>query len=125
MPEDVKHPLAAFTPVGLDRDAVLFAAGKATARRWAGWKWLTFGLLATNTVTLAVLFWPKPAVNPSRPVVAPIPTVEPSEPLTPDPSSYIALRNSWDEWPAVEAGEAPALPAKPLTPRSILDLRMP
>jgi hypothetical protein len=124
MPEDVTRDLKAFTPVGLDRDAVLFAAGKAAARRWAGWKWLTAGLLASNAVTLGVLFWPKPAVTPSRAVVEPPPVVEPPESVRPEPYSYIALRQGWDTPPAADPGPA-SPPSAPLTPRAIHDLRIP
>ncbi len=125
MPEDVTHDLKAFTPVGLDRDAVLFAAGKTAARRWAGWKWLAAGLLVSNAVTLGVLFWPKP-VPPTPPVVAVDPPpveVPPSPP--PEPYSYIALRNGDVPPAARDAGGTPALPSAPLTPRAIHDLRIP
>lgn len=124
MPEDVTRDLKAFTPVVPDRDALLFAAGKAAARRWAGWKWLTLALAATNAATLGVLFWPKPASPPSRPTAEPFPVVEPSEPYRPDPSSYIALRHGWDAPHRTSvAGESPAVPAAPLTPRSLSDPR--
>lgn len=118
MPEDVTRDLKAFTPVGLDRDAVLFAAGKAAGRRWGGWKWLAAGLLVSNAITLGVLVWPKPAVEPP-PVVAPPASVEPPDPVRPEPYSYIALRQGWDAPPAADAGP-PAMQV-PLTPRAIHD----
>lgn len=115
MPEELKG----FTPVAPDRDAILFAAGKAAARRWAGWKWLTVGLVATNAVTLAVLFWPR-ASSPVPPSVAtpepPPAEVIPSPP--PEPYSYIALRQG-DAPPPADAD--PATPSAPLTPRAIHD----
>lgn len=115
MPEELKG----FTPVAPDRDAILFAAGQATARRWAGWKWLTFGLVLSNAVTLGVMFWPKTAAPVPPPVVVPDPLpadVLPSFPL--EPYSYIALRQGWER-PPVGAGETPSLPVEPLTPRAI------
>lgn len=124
MPEDVTRDLKAFTPVGLDRDAVLFAAGKAAGRRWSGWKWLTVGLLVSNAVSFGVLFWPKPSVNPSQPVVEPSPAEVPSSP-PPEPYSYIALRNGDVPPAARDAGTPPALPAETLTPRAIHDVRIP
>ena len=123
MPEDVTRDLTAFTPVVPDRDAILFAAGQAAARRWAGWKWLTVGLLATNAVTLGVLFWPRPAVNPPSPVETAEPPpadVPPSPP--PEPYSYLALWQGRDI-PSAEAGGTTALPTQPLTPRSLSDPR--
>jgi len=124
MSEDVTRDLKAFTPVVPDRDALLFAAGKAAARRWAGWKWVAATLLTSNAVTLGVLLWPTPAVPSSQPVVEPSPVVESSEPYHPDPSSYIALQQGWDAPPRpAVAGGTPALPATPITPRSLSDPR--
>lgn len=122
MPEDVTRDLSGFTPVVPDRDAILFAAGQAAARRWAGWKWLTVGLVTTNAFTLGVLFWPKPAVNPTLPLEAPgPPPADALQTFTPEPYSYIALRQS-GEVPSPAAAD-PVSPATPLTPRSLSDPR--
>lgn len=121
MPEDVTRGLSAFTPAGLDRDAVLFAAGKAAARRWGGWRWLTAGLAVSNAVTLGVLVWPKPPVGSPVPAVeAPPAAVEPA-PIRPEPSSYLALTWGLDQSPVADPGTPP--PARSLTPRDINDPR--
>jgi hypothetical protein len=124
MPEDVTRDLKAFTPVGLDRDAILFAAGKAAARRGGWWKWLAAALIVSNAVSLGILFWPNPSVNPSQPVAEPSPLVEPPEPFRPEPYSYIALRQGGDAPTAADPGPA-SPPPVPLTPRAIHDLRIP
>jgi hypothetical protein len=124
MPDDVTRDLRALTPVAPDRDAILFAAGRG-ARRWAGWKWLTFALVVLNSVTLAVLVWPKPAVSPPPAALEPPPAaVEPVEPSRPDPHSYIALQRGWDT-PSVESDTRPMPAEPPLTPRSIHDFQSP
>jgi hypothetical protein len=126
MPDNVIRDLQAFTPVGLDRDAVLFAAGRTTARRWGGWKWVAVSLAMTNAFSLGVLLWPKPVPPPPQVMNVEPPTViEPPEPYRPDPSSYIALRQGWNapHRPTV-AGEPPAMPPTPLTPRSLSDPRV-
>ncbi len=113
MPEDVTRDLKAFTPVGLDRDAVLYAAGKAAARRWAVWKWLALGLFVSNAVSLSVLFWPQ-----SEPVTVPTADPEPSlaGPTTRPPGpSYSAD----DELGPLPAGPPDLVPDGPqLTVRS-------
>lgn len=124
MPDDVTRDLRALTPVAPNRDAILFAAGRG-ARRWAGWKWLTFALVVLNSVTLGLLVWPKAAVNPSPAVLDPPPAaVEPAAPVQPEPYSYIALQRGWDT-PSVESDTRPMPAERPLTPRSIHDLRIP
>ena len=116
---DVAAALSAFTPVAADRDAPLFAAGRASAPKRRVWKWLAAGLTATNAVTLAVLLWPKWEVL--LPSLEPTPAVEPA-PVRPDPSSYIAL--TWGlEPPAADAGGPPAPAPPPLTPRAVNDPR--
>lgn len=123
MPEDVTRDLKAFTPVVPDRDALLFAAGKAAGRRWSGWKWLTLALTVTNAVTLGVLLWPR-TIPSFVPVEFPeSQPVESSPSLAPEPYSYIALRQGWDT-PPKPADSGPASPpAAPLTPRSLSDPR--
>ena len=120
MSEDVTDKLTRFSPTAIDRDAVLFAAGKAAARRGNGWTWLAAGLLLSNAVTLAVLFWPKPLPVTTPPAESP-PYTEPAEPARPDPYSYLALRNGFTPPPTADAG--PSRAAVPLTPRSINDPR--
>jgi len=61
MREPIIESLSRFTPhgSGLDRDAILFAAGRATARPNRGWMALAAALAACQLVTLAIL-WPRP-----------------------------------------------------------------
>lgn len=114
---EIVADLKAFTPAAPDRDAVLFAAGRASAPRRGVWKWVAGVLAVSNAVTLAVLLWPKVEPIPVAPVEPPV--VEPA-PFRPDPSSYIAL--TWGlEQPISDAGQRPAFPAAPLTPRAIND----
>lgn len=121
MPEDVTRDLSAFTPAGLDRDAVLFAAGQAAARRWAGWKWLAVALAVSNAVTLGALLWPKPLVEAAVPAVEAPPAVVEPVPTRPEPSSYLALTWGLDQPPVADPG-TPS-PARSLTPRDINDPR--
>jgi hypothetical protein len=60
MSESFAEQLSQFTPdgAGLDRDALLFAAGRASARPNRGWMALA-GTLAACQVLTCVLFWPK------------------------------------------------------------------
>jgi hypothetical protein len=89
MSEPIADRLKQFTPdgSGLDRDAVLFAAGRASAPRHRGWVALTGVLAATQVLTL-VLLWPRPAPSPALPEV---PVVEPPA-GTPGPSDWQVLR---------------------------------
>lgn len=123
MSEGLTAKLARFSPTSVDRDAVLFATGKAAGRRTV-WKWLTAALAVSNAVTLAALAWPKP----TPPVlVVPPPILSPDSPAepygSPAPSSYLALLKD------VEAGRSPSPadgdspPSHPLTPRSLADPR--
>lgn len=93
--EDVIGKLAAFSPAIVDRDALLFAAGRASVRPARGWKWATAALLATQLLTLVLWQWPKPPVAPSvaPSVVQPEPPSDPAEP-PPDPYSLWALTHN-------------------------------
>ena len=61
MREPIIESLSRFTPDagGLDRDAILFAAGRASARPNRKWMALAGSLAACQIVTLALL-WPRP-----------------------------------------------------------------
>jgi hypothetical protein len=84
MPQDLAEILSRFTPDGsrLDRDALLFAAGRASAgharRRWMG----VAGALAASQLLTLVLWWPRPAppVEAPGPDPAPAVAVEPAPP---------------------------------------------
>ena len=73
--------LSRFTPhaPGLDRDALLFAAGQRTARGSWLWKALA-GLLATTQVVTLLALWPRP--QPAGTFGGPPPAVAPA----PEPS---------------------------------------
>jgi hypothetical protein len=61
MREPIVESLTRFTPDagGLDRDAILFAAGRASARPNRKWMALAGSLAACQLITLALL-WPRP-----------------------------------------------------------------
>jgi hypothetical protein len=94
MSEPLADRLKRFTPDGaaLDRDALLFQAGRASVRPRRGWMLLALALVFSQAATLAVL-WPRPfpSVGPAR--VGPShPTVEPVTPTpSPDPSEWLTL----------------------------------
>lgn len=95
MSEPLAERLSRFTPDAgnLDRDALLFAAGRASARPGRRWVALSGALAASQLLTLALL-WPH--TPPTSPPVAPTPpvaaqTAEPPPPL--DPSSWSSLRD--------------------------------
>ncbi|WP_088251769.1 hypothetical protein [Fimbriiglobus ruber] len=132
-PDPVANHLARFTPTstGIDRDALLFAAGRASARPARGWRsWRTVaGLLAlSQTATLAAWFASTPpaplpspvapdrdVVGPSLPADPPVlaPTYTP-EPM--DPSSYGALVRRWeaDDLPPPPSAAGVPGPARPV-----------
>ena len=96
MHEDVTTKLTQFTPTLPDRDALLFAAGRASARPAPVWKVLC-GLLAVSPFTMGA-FWltqTTPTVN-TVPVPADITGEDSYPPLAPDPYSYLALSKSAD-----------------------------
>jgi hypothetical protein len=118
-PNDVINTLARFTPAaGLNRDELLFRAGRASAPSARWWKRATAALAVAQAVTLAL--WlrppePQPVAAPPAVVPAP-PDVEPMPPLP--PSSYLVLSHAWESDNALPVPAAPASserPAKPLT----------
>jgi hypothetical protein len=78
--------LSRFTPnaPGLDRDAILFAAGRRSARGSWLWKAAAGVLAASQAVTLVVL-WPAPAAI-MTPVVPPAVVGPAAQPEPPPPS---------------------------------------
>jgi hypothetical protein len=95
MSEPLAETLSRFTPnaSGLNRDSLLFAAGRASVRPSRSWQVLAGGLAAAQVLTLLCL-WPR-----TTPV--PVPTATPfaadkasgSEPVPEhDPSAWGALR---------------------------------
>jgi hypothetical protein len=103
--DPVAGKLARFTPssAGIDRDAILFAAGRASAPRARAWKLAAAALALTQAATLGVWF---AGPRHDRPPVASVeqrPEVsEPSRSAEPAPSgSYGDLVRRW------ERGELP------------------
>jgi hypothetical protein len=86
-PERISDRWAKFTPdaSGLDRDAILFAAGRQSARPLRLWPVLTMLLAVSQAVTLVVL-WPR-SIEPVRPEIASPPAIEPQPELVLPPSS--------------------------------------
>jgi hypothetical protein len=86
MSEPIIERLSRFTPDvgGLDRDALLFAAGRAAARPNRAWIALAGALAGTQMLTLA-LWWSQPTPRTaSIPPAAPVPSQ--SEPAPPESS---------------------------------------
>jgi len=86
MADDVIDILAKCKPAPVNRDAMLFAAGQAAARRKPIWKWLCFLLIGSQLATLGMWLFPnqssmqehQPIVSPAIEVPAAIlPSVEP------------------------------------------------
>jgi hypothetical protein len=97
MSEELTERLSRFTPDGgaLDRDAVLFAAGRASAHPNCRWLALAGTLAASQLLTL-VLLWPRPAAPDVAPVAksAP-PAVAPAPPQEPAPQPPDGTLASW------------------------------
>jgi hypothetical protein len=99
-PDPLTDALARFTPTTrLDRDVLLFRAGRASAPKPRWWKRATALLLVTQAATLAV--WLRPTPEPSPP---PPHEAVPAEGLSPDhdpaplpPASYGALARAVEE----------------------------
>ena len=69
MPEPIIDRLRQFTPNGssLDRDALLFAAGRASVRPNRGWMAIAGVLAATQVLTLALFILRPPPSAPNAP----------------------------------------------------------
>jgi hypothetical protein len=92
MSEPSLERLSRFTPDagGLDRDALLYAAGRASARPNRGWITLAVALAVSQAMTL-VLLWPRPAPPAARPPLpaadSPLPSSFPERPTSDSPDS--------------------------------------
>ncbi len=81
--------LSRFTPASsIDRDALLFAAGRASARPNRRWHALCAALAMTQLLTLGLAFWPRPALplpdhTPQIADVDPLPVHLDAPPSTP------------------------------------------
>jgi hypothetical protein len=102
MSDPVAARLSKFTPdaSGLDRDALLYAAGRASVRPNRLWMALAGALASSQLLTLAFLWFQAtgPVIVPTpapSPIVAPrsVTADQPSPSLAPDASSYWPLRD--------------------------------
>jgi hypothetical protein len=86
MPEPLSERLSRLTPdgSGLDRDGLLFEAGRLAARPNRWWQALAATLAVAQVLTL-VLLWPRAAPPPSGPVVLPTPATPVEPPYAPAP----------------------------------------
>ena len=95
MSEPLAESLSRFTPnaAELNRDALLFAAGRASVRPSRGWQAVA-GVLAASQLLTFVCLWPRtPAPTPAptaTPYAASGPMPEPAP--RPDPSALQVLR---------------------------------
>jgi hypothetical protein len=99
LPESIAR-LRHLRPEPVNRDAILFAAGKASARASRYWKMATVVLVLSQIVTLT-LFWAMPNEKTQPPVVNPPmapAVVEPESPTLTDSSNYMILshRHEWE-----------------------------
>ena len=109
MSESFAERLSRFTPdgSGLDRDALLFAAGRASVRPGRRWKAIAATLAASQLLTL-LLLWPRTTTHqgadaPRSPFAsAPAVALEPSSPALMDPHSWTVNRRFLDS-----AGDLP------------------
>lgn len=126
MSEDVIGKLAGFTPDAgrLNRDELLFQAGRSSAKPGRGWKRAVKVLVVTQLATVA--FWalqpePRPIYVslPPGPPALPVADYSPSEPPPLDPNSYFALSRGWDDARPTDPIPPPfagtAIPRRPLT----------
>jgi hypothetical protein len=122
---DLEAALGALTPrpPALDRDAILYRAGRASVRRW---QWAT-AASTTATLALAVTLLLRPSVDRMPVVVAPppaprvlppaLPETEPSPSADePAPAAYFRLQEQLlsrglDGLPPLAAGPGPSGPA--------------
>ena len=110
MSEDVMGKLGSFTPAAVDRDALLFAAGRASAKPARFWKLSAVVLAVSQCITLGLWFAPKPeTAPPTAPPPAAIPADDPAIPV-PDPYSLLAMRRN--PHPHSYATDSP-MPARP------------
>lgn len=124
MSEPLAERLSRFTPnaAELDRDALLFAAGRASMRPSRTWPALA-GVLAVVQLLTVLLLWPRSAPPSPAPSVMPFAASEPhrAEPMPApisetDPSALRALRQRMLEtdldYP-VSPSAAPMVPPDP------------
>jgi hypothetical protein len=107
--------LSRFTPdaSGIDRDALLFAAGRASAHPSRRWNAVCAALVTTQLLTLGLALWPRPVqvqVLPGR-ALPPMAVVDLPTTVAPTPSGAASLLVQRDR--AIASGGD--LPAPPMT----------
>ena len=82
---------------GLDRDALLFAAGRASVRPSRCWPALAGALALSQVMVLAIFLWPRPAalVPDPDPIKSDLPIVAIEPPLPPVPAEAYEPRGLW------------------------------
>ena len=115
MSDPLTDRLARFTPAGLDRDALLFSAGRASARPDRRWQAIAALLAFAQVLTLAWLLRPVPAPAPqaAHPAVAPAgpaPSSGPSGDSSESPSLIRHWPRADEPAPAVTADLVPDAP---------------
>jgi hypothetical protein len=121
MSQPFPERLSRFTPDAgtLDRDGLLYAAGRASARPNRGWIALAAALAVAEVLTLVVL-WPSPAPPVAQlppPAVqppAPGPAPEAPTPDAPDSPGVWSVRHGLQE---PDAGDRP----EPANPGTVVD----
>ena len=110
MPGPLEDSLSRFTPSpgGLDRDALLFAAGRASARPGRRWPTVAALLALSQALTLALLVTGTPPPPRSEPAAPAVPVV----PSASEPPSPLIYR----QWPSFDENVAPPPPADDLVP---------
>ena len=116
MAEPSLERLSRFTPDAgrLDRDALLFAAGRSSARPNRGWMTLAALLVGTQSLSLALL-WPHPTPPPGG-LTLPVARV-PAPPAALEPPASKALVNPglWSARHRLRESEAEDRPAGDFT----------
>jgi hypothetical protein len=110
MSESLAERLSRFTPGGkLDRDALLFAAGRASARPGRRWRTVA-GVLAASQLLTLVFLWPRtPPAVPSVPPAPPVIVESPPSLAPVDPGSWTLNRrllNELDDLPPPAASDS-------------------
>ena len=113
MPGPIEDRLSQFTPAfgDLDRDALLFAAGRASARPDRKWPALAALLALSQALTLALLWVGITA--PRRVEPAPAAPLVPSESMPTVPLVSRDWRSAFDERPVAESTIDDLVPDEP------------
>jgi hypothetical protein len=116
MSEPFLERLSRFTPDagGLDRDALLFAAGRGSVRPNRGWITLAT-LLASTQVLSLVLLWPHPTPPASRLTVANATVPMPSAAFEPRTSEALTSPGAWSARHNLLESETDNLPGDTVT----------